>query len=128
MYNSGVNLIQSLINGIAASIPALQTQMNAVTDIIEGNLGVESPTRLGPLRNLDEWPRNLIRSYSAGIEAEMHTLNTSFAGMVAGPASISAGGGNRSIVIYNTQYINNREDAEYSTRSLERMLQRHEVM
>jgi hypothetical protein len=128
MYNSGVNLIQSLINGIAASIPALQTQMNEVTDIIEGNLGVESPTRLGPLRNLDEWPRNLIRSYSAGIEAEMHTLNTSFAGLTPGMGAANVGGGNRSIIINNTQYINSREDADYANRGLERILQKHEVM
>jgi methyl-accepting chemotaxis protein len=127
-YVHGANTLQSFVDGLIDKEPALKEEMQNIANIIHGFLGVESPTKLGPLSHLEEWPHNLIQSYSSGIEAEMHTLNTSFAGLAPGMNASGAGGGNRSIVVNNTQYINSREDADYANRGLERILQKHTVM
>ena len=124
----GVNMMRSFISGIYAMSPALVLAVAVQAAIVQAFLGASSPTKLGPLSHLDEWPRNLIQSYSSGIEAEMHTLNSSFAALAPGMNASGVGGGNRSIVINNTQYINSREDADYANRGLERILQKHEVM
>ena len=128
MYISGSNTLQSYINGINSKSAALAEAVSAQAGIVEDYLGVSSPTKLGPLRDVEKWPRNLVQSFSSGIDAELHTLNTSFAAMAPGMSEGAVSGGNRSIVINNTQYINSRDDADYANSGLERILQRHAVM
>ena len=127
-YHSGANVMGAFIAGIYSMSNALTTAVAQQAMIVDDYLGASSPTRLGPLARLDEWPRNLIQSYSAGIEAEMHTLNASFNGLAPGMSAGSAGGGNRSIVINNTQYISDKGTADYANTELERILSRHSVM
>lgn len=110
MYNSGVNLIQSLINGIAASIPALTAQMVDVADVIEGYLKASSPTRLGPLSDLDTWGPNLMNAYVGGLGHNMGS------------------GGNRTVYLNVTQNISDRDTADYANHELQRLLSRNAVM
>ena len=127
-FTWGANMMDSYIKGIKSKSEALAAAVSAQAAIVDDYLGASSPTRLGPLSHLDEWPRNLMQSYSSGIEAEMHTLNTSFASLAPGMGAGAVSGSNKSIVIHNTQYINSREDADYANKGLERILQRHAVM
>ena len=127
-YYSGANIMGGFISGIYSMSDALALAVQRQAAIVAQYLGAESPTELGPLSHLNEWPRNLIQSYSSGIEAEMHTLNSSFAALAPGMGAGSAGGGNRSIVIHNTQYISDKATAEYANMDLHRLLQRHSVM
>jgi phage-related protein len=130
MFNSGANLIGSFINGINSMQEALEVTLENIANTIKAYLGVASPTELGALKNVDEWPRNLVKSFSEGIEAEMGMINNSFSGMVA-PAIVNEGrgGGNRTSVTFHvTQHITDRKTADYTTKELERMLNRHLVM
>jgi len=123
----GSRLMQSFISGINAWKGILIATMQDVANIIKAYLGVSSPTEKGALAKLNEWPKNLVRSFSGGIKAEMPALNASFTGMSA-PIS-GGGGGNRTSVVLNvTQNITDRTTADYSTRELERLINKHQVM
>jgi hypothetical protein len=106
----------------------LEGQLQDIANMIKGYLGVTSPTELGPLKSINEWPKNLVKSFASGIKSEMGTLNNSFGGMtLAAPGG--SGGGNRTVITFNvTQNIKDKATADYSTNSLERMLNRHEIM
>jgi ABC-type transporter Mla subunit MlaD len=125
-YGWGADIMDAFITGIDSMSDTLELAVTHQAGIVEEYLGASSPTKLGPLSHLDEWPRNLIQSYSTGIEREMHTLNTSFAGMVAGPAA--GGGGNRNVNFYVTQHISDKSTADYANRDLERLMHKHAVM
>ena len=127
-YTWGENTMQSYINGIKSKTEALAAAVSAQAGVVEDHLGTYSNAKVGPLSHLDEWPRNLVQSYSSGIEAEMHTLNSSFAALVPGMGAGSAGGGNKNVNLYVTQNISDRDTADYANRGLERVLQRHAVM
>lgn len=128
MYINGQNTLQSFINGLIDKEPALITQMGVIGGIIKDYLGVESPTKLGPLQKIEEWPQNLIRSFSLGLESEMHTLNSSFAALAPGMGAGSISGGNKNVNLYITQNISDRDTADYANRGIERLLSRHSVM
>jgi ABC-type transporter Mla subunit MlaD len=124
----GANMMGAFITGMDTMSEQLAAAAMRQAGIVEEYLGASSPTKSGPLSHLDEWPRNLVQSYSGGIEAEMHTLNHSFAALApnmgaAGPASST-----KSVNIYLTQNIGNRSDADYSVAQLRREMIRHEVM
>jgi TP901 family phage tail tape measure protein len=131
MFTSGQNLMKSFINGINDMQDELETAVEAAAKTIDAHLGVESPTERGPLRNVDEWPKNLVQSFSKGINAEMETLNNAFRGMVA-PATLVDGGGHggnhTSVVFHVTQNIKDQPTADYATNELKKMLNRHEVL
>jgi TP901 family phage tail tape measure protein len=127
-YHSGANVMGAFITGIYSMSDALTTAVAQQAMIVDDYLGASSPTRLGPLARLDEWPRNLIQSYSAGIEAEIHTLNSSFSGLAPGMGAGSAGGSNKKINLYITQHISDRDTADYANNELGRLLSRHAVM
>jgi prophage DNA circulation protein len=124
----GENMMTGFICGIYSMEEDLELAATRMAAIVEEYLGVSSPTKSGPLRDLEKWPKNLVRSFSSGIEAEMHTLNSSFSGLAPGMGAASVSGGNRSIVINNTQYISDTATADYANRGLERLLQKHAVM
>jgi uncharacterized phage infection (PIP) family protein YhgE len=127
-YTWGVNTMQSYINGINSKTEALATAVAAQAEVVEDYLGASSPTKSGPLSHLDEWPRNLVQSYSSGIEAEMHTLNHSFAALAPNMGAASPASSTKAVNIYLTQNIGNRSDADYSVAQLRREMIRHEVM
>jgi uncharacterized phage infection (PIP) family protein YhgE len=127
-YEWGANMMGAFIVGMDSMSEQLAAAAMRQAGIVEEYLGASSPTKSGPLSHLDEWPRNLVQSYSGGIEAEMHTLNHSFAALApnmgaAGPASST-----KSVTINLTQNIGNRSDADYSVAQLRREMIRHEVM
>lgn len=127
MYINGGNTLQSYINGLKDKESALETEMWHITDIVQGYLATYSNAKLGPLSHLDEWAPNLMQSYSCGIEAEMHTLNSSFAGLAPGMGAGGAGG-NKNVTFYVTQHISDRATADYANRDLERLMHKHAVM
>jgi TP901 family phage tail tape measure protein len=127
-YYWGANIMGAFITGIYSMSDALELAVIRQAAIVDDYLGASSPTKLGPLSKLDEWPRNLIQSYSSGLEAEMHTLNSAFSPFTAGPETVTASTGNRNVNFYVTQNIGSHADADYSTDQLRRMLTRQEVM
>lgn len=128
-YFWGANIMSAFITGIESMSGALESAVARLALLIQAYLGVASPTELGALKNVEEWPRNLVKSFSEGINAEMSGLNASLGGMVA-PAIVSGGGGgNRTSVSFHiTQNIKDRSTADYSTREIEKMLNRHMVL
>lgn len=129
MFYSGQNLIASFINGINSMQEALEVALENVANTIKAYLGVASPTELGALKNVDEWPRNLVKSFSEGINAEMGGLNVSLAGMVAPAAVVSSGsvGGSKTnhVTIHINQKINDKATADYAVQQLTRAIQKH---
>ena len=126
MYNSGANIMQSLINGIWSKSFALATAVAWQAAIIQAYLGVHSNTEKGPLSDIENWGGRIIGTVADGMNRGMPNLNAVFGSFSPSMGAGTGSGG--SITLYNTQYINSREDADYSTNSIERMLQRHEVM
>jgi TP901 family phage tail tape measure protein len=128
MFVYGAALIISFATGMNAYKSVLENVLISIGNMIKGYLGVSSPTELGPLRALNEWPKNLVKSFASGIKSEMSTLNNSFGNMsLAAPGGAS--GGNITHVNFNiTQNITDKTTADYSTRELERLLSRHEML
>jgi CRISPR/Cas system CMR-associated protein Cmr5 small subunit len=128
MFMYGANAILAFANGMRAYKSVLENELINIANMIEAYLGVASPTELGALKDIDVWPKNLVKSFASGIKSEMGTLNNSFSGMtLAAPGG--GGGGSRTVITFNvTQNIKDKTTADYSTNSLERMLNRHEIM
>jgi 5-bromo-4-chloroindolyl phosphate hydrolysis protein len=128
MYTYGSNAIITFANGMYDYKWVLEEQLQDIANMVEAYLGVTSPTELGPLKSINEWPKNLVKSFAFGIKSEMGTLNNSFSNMtLAAPGG--GGGGSRTVITFNvTQNIKDKASADYSTNSLERMLNRHEIM
>jgi hypothetical protein len=128
MYTYGSNAIITFANGMYNYKWVLEEQLQDIANMVEAYLGVASPTELGPLKSINEWPKNLVKSFAFGIKSEMGTLNNSFSSMtLAAPGG--DGGGSRTVITFNvTQNIKDKATADYSTNSLERMLNKHEMM
>jgi hypothetical protein len=128
MFVYGASMIISFAAGMNAYKSVLERVLISISNMIKAYLGVASPTELGALKDIDVWPKNLVKSFSSGIKSEMGTLNNSFSGMtLAAPGG--GGGSNRTVITFNvTQNIKDKATADYSTNSLERMLNRHEIM
>jgi hypothetical protein len=78
--------------------------------------------------DLEKWPKNLVRSFSKGIEMEMGSIDRALSGMAAPAISAGGVGGNRNVTLNVTQYIADAPTADYANQSLARILSRHEVM
>jgi TP901 family phage tail tape measure protein len=128
MSQYGATLMFNFISGINAWIPVLEAQLIGIANMIKAYLGVSSPTELGALKDIEAWPKNLIRSFASGIKSEMSTLNNSFSGMTLGAPGGGGGGNVTHVTFHVTQNIADKATAEYSTRELERMINRHEIL
>lgn len=135
----GQNLIQGIINGIGNMFSQLGQTLSNVAGAIANKLGFHSPTKEGPGRELDQWPRNMMRSYAAGIEAGIpqlqHSLNlvmqpvatTLSGGTAAGVSPLrvqAAAGGGQPIVVHNhnSVSIDGRQLADYTAQHMVAML------
>jgi phage-related protein len=130
MFVYGAGMMFSFISGIRAWVPVLEAQLIAIANMIKAYLGVQSPTELGALKDIEAWPKNLVKSFASGIKSEMNTLNNSFSGMTLGAPGGGGGGGNKTTnVVFNvTQNIKDKSTADYSTQELEKMLNRHQLL
>jgi hypothetical protein len=128
MFKYGAMAMISFASGMNAYKSVLEGVLISIANMIKAYLGVASPTELGPLKSINEWPKNLVKSFSSGIKSEMGTLNNSFSGMtLAAPGG--GGGGNRTVITFNvTQNITDRATGIEATNELERMLSRHEML
>lgn len=75
----GSNLIQSFINGMNSKAEALQAAVAAMANIIDGYLGVHSPTKVGPLHTNQYWGGNLVQSFIKGMYDKHTQLDTAVA-------------------------------------------------
>lgn len=87
----GKNIIQGIIDGINAMIGSLKNAAANAASAVAGFLGFHSPAKEGPGRDLDKWPRNMIRAYAEGIEASIPTLQHSL-NLAVQPIASSLGG------------------------------------
>jgi uncharacterized phage infection (PIP) family protein YhgE len=126
-YYSGANFLGAFISGIYSMFGPLELALMRAAALVRAYLGVESDTERGALSRLTDWGPNIIRTISEGIENEMPSLNASFAGLTP---SIGAGVGGRggNITLYTTQYISDKDTADYANQGLERLLSRHSIM
>jgi TP901 family phage tail tape measure protein len=124
----GQNMMIGFINGIYSMEEHLKLAAIRMAAIVAWYLGASSNTEKGPLSHLESWGPNIVRTISEGLRSEMPTLNAAFGSMSSSMGAGTASGRGGNITLYNTQYINSREDGDYATQSLERMLQRHSVM
>ena len=125
----GANMMGSYVNGIYSMSEYLRSALQQHAALVESYMGTYSNAEVGPLSHLEEWPRNLVRTYSKGLNAEMPALNTSFAAFAPGmSAGAGSAGGTRNVNLYVTQNITDRATADYAASQLGRVLQRHTVM
>jgi ABC-type transporter Mla subunit MlaD len=131
MNTYGANAVISFASGMHDYLWVVEEEALKLSGILQGYLGVESPTELGPLKYIEDWPKNLVKTFASGIQSEMSTLNASFSGMTLGvspdrgaDASVRAS----SNVTFNiTQNITDRPTADYANRELKTLL-KHEIM
>jgi len=125
-YKWGEKLIQSFIDGIAAKIAELKAKITEVADLIMGYIGITSPAKLGPLRNLEKWGPNLVKTFSKGIEAALPKLNLTL-GNIAAPTTImgdsATGASTKTITNYfSFGSVDSKERADYIIREIEKKL------
>lgn len=128
MFVYGAGMMFSFISGINAWIPVLRAQLISIANMIKSYLGVSSPTELGALKDVEKWPKNLVKSFASGIRNEMSTLNNSFSGMTLAAPGGCGSGKVTHVTFHVTQNIKDKATADYSTRELERMINRHEIL
>lgn len=75
----GSNLIQSFINGMNSKTEALRVAVATMANIIDGYLGVHSPTKVGPLHTNQYWGGNLVQSFIRGMYDKHTQLDTAVA-------------------------------------------------
>jgi len=70
----GRNLINNFISGITSMFGKLRSVVSKGVSIVKDFLGFSSPTKKGPGREADEWPVNLIKTFSTGMETKLPDL------------------------------------------------------
>jgi TP901 family phage tail tape measure protein len=73
----GANIINSIGTGIKNAVGGIKNAVSSVASTISGWLGFHSPTKEGPGRELDSWPKNMMASYSKGLVAAIPQLQSS---------------------------------------------------
>jgi len=63
-FQFGRNFIDSIIRGIRSLMGQLASIAQQAADLIRQYLGIASEAQRGPLSRLEEWPRNLVRTYA----------------------------------------------------------------
>lgn len=88
----GANVINGIANGIKNALGGIKSAVSSVASTISGWLGFHSPTREGPGQELEEWPKNMMASYSRGLVAAIPQLQSSLQ-LVMKPVATTLGGG-----------------------------------
>lgn len=70
----GKNLMDSFVNGIKSKLKTIPDALKGAADTIKSWIGVESPTKEGPLRSNHLWGGNLIASLSNGMLGNLDEL------------------------------------------------------
>ena len=132
-YGWGSSLMGSFVDGLYSQMGAIVGAMAEAAGIVNSYIGVASPTELGPLRELESFAPNLMRTFQEGIESGMPALNKTLGGLSLGGASVGAGmvsGGGSVKNVYMTinQNIGSREDARYSVTEIERLMRKPAIV
>lgn len=85
----GKGLIESFKKGMDSARKWLEDGCKSIGDSIKNFLGIHSPAKEGPLRELMDWGPNLVKSYASGIRSELPTL-TSAVSQMSGQAALGA--------------------------------------
>ncbi len=72
----GKNLMDSFVNGIKSKLNTIPDALKGAADTVKSWIGVESPTKEGPLRSNHLWGGNLITSLSNGMLGNLDELRT----------------------------------------------------
>src|SRR6266704_1499423 len=93
MVQFGINLIQSLIDGINSMLGAIGNAASNVASTITGILGFHSPPPFGPAADADKWMPNMVGMLTKGMTAGVPSV-TKAATQLAQPiqGNLSAGG------------------------------------
>ena len=78
----GINLLNGFIDGIKSKIDNLKNTIGNVSSTVKDYIGIESPAKKGPLKDLMEWGPNLTKTFSEGIAEGIGDINTTFGKMV----------------------------------------------
>lgn len=78
----GINLLNGFIDGIKSKIDNLKNTIGSVSSTVKDYIGIESPAKKGPLKDLMEWGPNLTKTFSKGIAEGIGDINTTFGNMV----------------------------------------------
>jgi phage-related protein len=78
----GRGLIQGFVNGINNMVGAVAGAVGGIIDTVKGWLGFHSPTEKGPGRDIEKWPRAMVRTYAEGINAMSPLIESSVRHMI----------------------------------------------
>ncbi len=97
MVQFGINLIQSLIDGINSMLGAVSGAASNVASTITGILGFHSPPKHGPAHDADKWMPNMVGMMTSGMTSGVPSISKA-AGQLAQPlhSNLSEGFGTRS--------------------------------
>lgn len=70
----GSNLIQSFMDGIKGRHDELGKTMQKTSTVVKDYIGVESPTKKGPLMRNHLWGANLVQSFADGMTNHLRTM------------------------------------------------------
>lgn len=80
-FEWGRNLVSSFIDGIKAMWSSLTSAVSSVAGVISDFLGVHSPTKEGPLSDLDRWMPNLVSTVTGGLSAGIPAIGEAASGI-----------------------------------------------
>ena len=85
-YDWGQNLVTSFYNGMLGEIHMVETAAGQVAFAVSGKIGIMSPAKEGPLRNLMKYGPNLTKSFASGMLKNLGAVDSA-AGIVADTVS-----------------------------------------
>lgn len=82
-WNWGKNLISGFINGIKSMFGSLKNIAGEIADTIAKFIGISSPAKTGPLRYLEDWGPNLVKTFAKGIRDNLGIISDQFDNFLA---------------------------------------------
>lgn len=77
----GKNLADSFRKGVESGVDNIKKAVKDVGKKVKDYLGISSPAKEGPLKDIEKWPRNLTKTYAEGISSGAGQIGKSAMGM-----------------------------------------------
>lgn len=78
----GINLLKGFIDGIKSQIDNVKNTIREVSSLVKDYIGIESPSKKGPLKDLMTWGPNLTKTFAEGIASGIGDINATFGNLV----------------------------------------------
>jgi len=91
-WHWGYNIVENLRRGIESARGWLEYTINSISNLVNRYWGAWSPPKEGPLKDIDEWGKNLVKIYADSMTKGMPYLEGAI-GNISGSLGTSFAGG-----------------------------------